>query len=571
YDPYRPLIQQGPLPAAVQQALQGILLFPAQGAAALPGAVHLKPGIAPSPVLPVTTSGSALSPLLPVTPAAVDPLTGSPVHPPTPSAVDQRSVLYLTRLQAGDHAPEVMEWLESLPKEQVISLLEKTPWRKDDHAVCDALVQVLLDTHQVPPEKAAELPPLCALRVAQSLGARGDKRCEPVFERLLDQHRANEALAVPAVLAFAEYYQFVGDHAKSAETFRRAKDYTKAANTLANCTVEAARSYMQAGSEAEAERLYGEVAKYGYGWATGMALVDQARCLIQAGEYGQARTLLSTPVAGRYSDQIRVGTLLWLACCDYRTGDLDSADRHCTEVIEQYQGLPTPLGGEGLEELVREAEMCKEWIARWRRSPLQSIPPRLRVTVARNQKATRVRFLVRSPREIALRAHCPDPRVRPSLGATWRRPHDYYVETEGWVDIDSASLKEDLSVEIGISSLEDEEATVRVVIPLEVRCACPVRASPNQLWFGFVLGGERTERTLELSASTPFQIHAAGAGDAAVSVVAANAPTRAKVQVLRVTLQPVHLRGAQVGGQLTIVTDLNREEPLLVPYVAYVE
>jgi len=48
----------------VQQALQGILLFPAQ-AAALPGAVHLKPGIAPSPVLPLT-------------PLAVDPLTGSP-------------------------------------------------------------------------------------------------------------------------------------------------------------------------------------------------------------------------------------------------------------------------------------------------------------------------------------------------------------------------------------------------------------------------------------------------------------------------------------------------------------
>jgi len=64
YDPYRPLVHQGPLPDAVQQALQGILLFPAQ-AAALPGAVHLKPGIAPSPVLPLT-------------PLAVDPLTGSP-------------------------------------------------------------------------------------------------------------------------------------------------------------------------------------------------------------------------------------------------------------------------------------------------------------------------------------------------------------------------------------------------------------------------------------------------------------------------------------------------------------
>ncbi|PJB60897.1 MAG: hypothetical protein CO096_31600, partial [Armatimonadetes bacterium CG_4_9_14_3_um_filter_66_14] len=65
---------------------------------------------------------------------------------------------------------------------------------------------------------------------------------------------------MPAVLAFAEYYRFIGDYAKSAETFLRAKDYTQAGNTLANCTVEAARAYMQAGNDVEAERLYKHVA-----------------------------------------------------------------------------------------------------------------------------------------------------------------------------------------------------------------------------------------------------------------------------------------------------------------------
>ena len=39
YDPYRPLVHQGPLPAAVQQALQRILILPGQAAAALPRAV----------------------------------------------------------------------------------------------------------------------------------------------------------------------------------------------------------------------------------------------------------------------------------------------------------------------------------------------------------------------------------------------------------------------------------------------------------------------------------------------------------------------------------------------------
>jgi hypothetical protein len=335
----------------VQQALRGILLFPAQ-AAALPGAVHLKPGIAPSPVLPLTPSGVAPSPVHPVTPAAVHPLTGVPVHPPTPSGVDQRSVLYLTRLQAGDHTPEVREWLKTLPKEQVISLLAKTPWRKDDHAVCDALVQTLLETHGVTPDKAGDLPPLCALRVAQSLGSRGDKRCEAVFERLLEQHRDNEALAVPAVLAFAEYYQFVGDYAKSAETFLRAKDCTQASNTLANCTVEAARAYAVAGMDSEAAKLYGQVPAHGYGWATGIALYAGAIRLAGQGAFEQAMQILETPILGQYADQVELLVELGRTQCCYLAGDLAEARKHATRGLTLSHALgERMLKGEGLEHL----------------------------------------------------------------------------------------------------------------------------------------------------------------------------------------------------------------------------
>ncbi|NCP33268.1 MAG: hypothetical protein COY42_31875 [Armatimonadetes bacterium CG_4_10_14_0_8_um_filter_66_14] len=88
YNPYQPLIRQGPLPDAVQQALQGILLFPAAvnprtGALAhslTPSAVHLKPSVTPSAVDPLTGSLAhplTPSPVLPITPSAGDPLTGS--------------------------------------------------------------------------------------------------------------------------------------------------------------------------------------------------------------------------------------------------------------------------------------------------------------------------------------------------------------------------------------------------------------------------------------------------------------------------------------------------------------
>jgi len=461
YNPYQPLIRQGPLPAAVQQALQGILLFPAQ-AAALPGAVHLKPGTAPSPVLPLT-------------PVVVDPLTGTPAHPLTPAAVDQRSVLYLMRLQAGDRAPEVRQWLKSLPKDQVISLLEKTPWRKDDHAVCDALVQTLLETHGVTPEKAAELPPLCALRVAQSLGSRGDKRCEPVFERLLEQHRANEALAVPAVLAFAEYYRFIGDYAKSAETFLRAKDHTQASNTLANCTVEAARAYMQAGNEAEAERLYGEVAKYGYGWATGVALYDRAKRLVDLGRHDEARRLLQQPVSGQYAEQVQVVLLSTLGLSHYMTGDFASARKYCQEALTQYERLRDRLEGEGVDEKALQARTLLTLMGQWSRQPFVCEPREIRVVAAKTgERATAItrRFTISSSRPLRFTASTDAADVQAWLEDTgWGRPTSDSERTQseiaGYIRISLGTRPAARTATLILSSPDIAGVELRVPIRLD--------------------------------------------------------------------------------------------------------
>ena len=73
YNPYQPLIRQGPLPDAVQQALRGILLFPAQAAASLPRSLcH-----------PFTRSPFRGLSLHPFTPSPLPPFTRSPAHPLT--------------------------------------------------------------------------------------------------------------------------------------------------------------------------------------------------------------------------------------------------------------------------------------------------------------------------------------------------------------------------------------------------------------------------------------------------------------------------------------------------------
>jgi len=549
----------------VQQALRGILLFPAQ-AAALPGAVHLKPPLPLSPLLPIPPSAVAPSPVHPFTPAAVDPLTGALAHPLTPSAVDQRSVLMLTRLQAGDHAPEVMEWLRGLPKEQVVSLLEKTPWRKDDHAVCDALVQTLLDTHRLALEKADELPPLCALRVAQSLGSRGDKRCEPVFERLLEQHRTNEALAVPAVLAFAEYYRFIGDYAKSAETFLRVKGYTKASSTLANCTVEAARAYMQAGNEAEAERLYGQVAQYGYGWATGVAAIDHANLLLERGLHDEARRLLSAPVSGQYADQIRPVMLQCLGRSYYLTGDFAPARDCSRRAIEQYRSLETPLQREGLEASLGGAQACLGWMSRWEENAIWTDANKLLLLSTGPGRTGRSRFFVHTWREVPIEFVARPDWIRAKVAEVSRTNYSsrYRVEVELAGGAPIGQLDGKLSV---TSPKHPKDA---IVVPFHISRKGRLRWSGASAFFGFLKAGHSAEMTVRVESPEPFKVLGASCDSEWLRASGtAKGGDRRVWEITVVADAATHAHGI-LAGVARVRTDVQGEEVMELPCYAHV-
>jgi len=332
-----------------------------------------------------------------------------------------------------------------------------------------------LETNQVTPEKADELPPLCALRVAQSLGSRGDKRCEPVFERLLEQHRANEALAVPAVLAFAEYYRFIGDYAKSAETFLRAKDHTQASNTLANCTVEAARAYMQAGNEAEAERLYGEVAKYGYGWATGVALYDRAKRLVDLGRHDEARRLLQQPVSGQYAEQVQVVLLSTLGLSHYMTGDFASARKYCQEALTQYERLRDRLEGEGVDEKALQARTLLTLMGQWSRQPFVCEPREIRVVAAKTgERATAItrRFTISSSRPLRFTASTDAADVQAWLEDTgWGRPTSDSERTQseiaGYIRISLGTRPAARTATLILSSPDIAGVELRVPIRLD--------------------------------------------------------------------------------------------------------
>jgi len=86
--------------------------------------------------------------------------------------------------------------------------------------------------------------------------------------------------------------------------------------------IEAARLYVAMGDEQRAEDLYRQVARHGYGWATGLALYDQAVRAMFRGNHEEAREAATAAGDRMHADQIRVAILATLADSYYQDGRL---------------------------------------------------------------------------------------------------------------------------------------------------------------------------------------------------------------------------------------------------------
>lgn len=203
-----------------------------------------------------------------------------------------------------------------------------------------------------------------------------DARAVPLLEELLAEIRQpapNEAEAVRAIyllMRLSGYYEKAGDANKAAETLLRAEDYARGfampdgaggrvvpiAGMVANRLLDAAQLYQRAGQPEKARELYARIAKYGYGWATGAALLHQAIQLVKQHRHTEARELLQTPVQGLYADQVQVALLSLLGRSYRATGNLEEARRYSKSALQQYQALKNPLQNDGLEAWVKAAQ-----------------------------------------------------------------------------------------------------------------------------------------------------------------------------------------------------------------------
>jgi|GEM_PF-4966233 len=154
----------------------------------------------------------------------------------------------------------------------------------------------------------------------------------------------------------------------------------------ANATVQTARDYWRAGEKQQAKVLYDRVPDYGYGWATGMAIYDQAQYLMEEGNWAAAQELLqqaikSNAVTGPYAEQAMPGLWGALGYAQYRQNDLKGARSSVQTAQKLYAALSQILDKDGMGVQLAKAQQLESWIKRWQKNALIIEPDHLTVAV----------------------------------------------------------------------------------------------------------------------------------------------------------------------------------------------
>jgi tetratricopeptide (TPR) repeat protein len=268
----------------------------------------------------------------------------------------------------------------------------------------------------------------------------------------------------------------MGENIKAAQTNLQIAQTTKVEAWRGDSLVEAGRFYSRAGETDKARDLYKQAQTSGYGWAQGLSLYEQANLLMAEDKHEEARRVLTTPITGQYADQIQVVLVEMLGASYYRTGDWDAARRECERAIALYQALKSPLPEEGLEEHVALAQRTLALMEKWPRTPMESQPAELRITVKAgevSQESRRVRFDLHSFRRIHITVTSDRKEVVPQV-PSFERAADNGSDFSYAVGVQLApeALRDGFTATLTVTSPEHPDFQVRV--PLRVETEKPV-------------------------------------------------------------------------------------------------
>jgi tetratricopeptide (TPR) repeat protein len=315
--------------------------------------------------------------------------------------------------------------------------------------------------------------PQAKVRLAPYFLETRDPRAVAFYESILAAlpQPPGEKGALP-VFKLSDYYAAIGDYTKAAETRLRMKDYTTNPQFLANSEVEAARFYMQIGEKEKAQKLYEGAARHGYGWATGLILIDQGRALMAQGKHEEARRLFNTPVEGQYAEDIEPVKRMLLGDSYFQSGDLEQARRNLQAAITAYNADLTKLQGEGLEGIFAAAQERLQIVEQWTKEPIQVEPKELRTAMSDKPLLHRVR--VRTFRDVPLTVTSSDKTVTTRIVSLdgWEKQSQPQTgresEKEVVVEIAPEALQKQTPVILMIGS---PQFAYQVQVPLHIEAA----------------------------------------------------------------------------------------------------
>jgi tetratricopeptide (TPR) repeat protein len=374
-------VQIGPPPEKGEAAPVKVLL--GKDAASVASKVLLTPD---TTALPSALS-SVLPPAVPasqVAPVAVTPFPGVQINTPqislpaavAPSAVSPVNAWqvalrgYADQCRGGKITVETLFQNAGLTANDALEIISTpgiiTGW-KVDRGLRLALVEWVLQHSPASLASPEKLPPPVQFALAEYYDDHRDARAEALYQHVLagEIPRGVWWSRIMTLYCLSDYYGSMGQYIEAAETKLKINEQTQDAFWTGNTYVEAARFYTLAGETEKAQELYKKAEKSAYGWAAGMALVDEGNALIAQGKYEEAIKVLSQPAPGQHADQMQVGLLSVLGYAYLQKGDVESARRVSQQAVDAYQQLKNPLQGEGMEDMVQSAQDRLQTIRVW--------------------------------------------------------------------------------------------------------------------------------------------------------------------------------------------------------------
>ena len=487
------------------------------------------------------------------------------------AAVDGPAII--AKLRAGEVTADAAWQSGELKLDDVLYLLGHyfDPWGGVEWQNVDAVrlsLAKLVVEHA--PEKLNQ-PDELALRARLWLGdylqKAGDERAIALLESVLSEFKEAKADQDPAVFQAAQrlgkYYSGKGEFEKAAQTWLRvvplhdAKDWR-----VPDAIIEAARLYAQSGQDEKAQGLYTKALNSGDSWISGMVMIDQSRRSMSLDKVEEARAWLQKPLEGKRADEAKIFLFLESGKNYALAGEQDKAKDYLTKSLTIYQLLKDKNQlGVYAEKAAGEANALLSELEVWKKTPFYCNQEKITFAPDNSTKLLEKRLVISSGYEMPFTATSDDRRIQVSIDAVSVHAGFRFFSQ---LIVKLKPTDENFTSMISVSSPQIPGYQVKV--PVQVQVAAVVKSSTSNLFFGYVPGGKVVEKTVTLSAQTPFRVVSADASDATVQVKvdSENASLEHQLKCVFSSADQDRIH----NGHIKIVTDLPKQGVMLLSYFA---